>query len=567
MTNFTQASIVWVGVQSAMTTITTTESYELHPQVPAAIRLSSEQKALEAPLQRGLSARHSAEDAPSLPRTSNLQAFLVVLQLSTINFLASFTNGIVTVGLPTIARSIDLPRQLYLWPASVYGLTSGAMLLIAGSIADLIGARVVEVTGCVLLGIFTLSCGFANTGIQLVIFRAFQGVAMSMHLPASVALVAAAVPQGKSRNISFGCLGLSQPLGFSFGLVISGIMIERVGWRSGFYLSGAALLLATIAGIWALPKPAPAANMESTSNITLFHRPRTSIDWLGGVIASAGLALLSYVLAILSADLSSIHHASTAIMLTLSIILLAAFPLWMHRRERANLAALIPNSLWKKLTFSSTCIMVALSYGVMNSMELFSSLYFQEIQDASTLSTSLRLLPNLLVGTIINLSVGLFVDKVSARWLVAVSSLLCSGASLMMALVDARWTYWYMEFWAQLLAPMSADVLFTVGLLIVSDEFPEETQALAGAVFNTVAQFGMSLGVGVCQVVSLAVGAMKGGVSGGHTGDVGEGAGADGALMKGYQASFWTMFAMMITTGVIAVGGLRSTGKIGVKRD
>ncbi len=482
------------------------ELYELQAQAPSTMRLPIKETAPEAPTHSH--ATHNTIEESTPPQKSNLKTFLIVLQLCMINFLASFTNGIITVGLPTIAKSIDLPRQLYLWPASVYGLTSGAMLLIAGSIADLIGPRVVEVTGCTLLGIFTLSCGFSSTGIQLVVFRALQGVAMSMHLPSSVALVAAAVPQGKGRNVAFGCLGLSQPLGFSFGLVISGIMIERAGWRSGFYLSGAAILLATIAGLWALPKTTPPAAVgEDTTSGSLIHRLRTGIDWLGGIIASAGLALLAYVLAILSADLSSIHHASTAIMLTLSLLLLLSFPVWMHRRQTRNLPALIPNSLWKKLPFTSTCIMVALSYGVMNSMELFSSLYFQEIQAASTLTTSLRLLPSLLIGCALNLSVGFFVDKLSARWLVALSSLLCSGGSLMMALVDPGWSYWYMEFWAQILAPMSGDVLFTVGLLIVSDEFPEEMQALAGAVFNTVAQFGMSLGVGVCQVVSLGVGA------------------------------------------------------------
>jgi MFS family permease len=546
-----------------MTTIATTELYELQPQDHKSIRLSTSNSTPDDLIhtQTRLSShhQHSLPDLPPqpmLPKPSNLQAFLVVFQLCSINFLASFTSGVITVGLPTIAKSIDLPRKLYLWPSSVYGLTSGAMLLIAGSVADQIGARIVEVTGVTLLGVLTLACGFAQTGVQLVVFRAFQGVAVAMHLPASVALVAAAVEQGKGRNLSFGCLGLSQPLGFSFGLVISGVMIERVGWRSGFYLSGAATLLATVAGVWALPKPPPAASVQGS----VLHRLRTGVDWVGGFIASTGLALLAYVLAVLSADLASIHSASTAIMLTLSLLLLLAFPLWMARRERRGLPALIPNSLWRKIPFTSTCAMVALSYGVMNSMELFSSLYFQEIQDASTLSTSLRLLPNLLVGCAINLSMGFFVHRLPARWLVAVSSILCSGSSLMMALVNPRWSYWYVEFWAQVLAPMSGDVLFTVGLLIVSDEFPSETQALAGAVFNTVAQFGMSLGVGVCQVVSLGVGK-----STGESGQQGEA--DDATTLKGFQASFWTMFALMLTVGVIAVGGLRTAGKVGVKRD
>jgi MFS family permease len=488
--------------------------------------------------------------ATAIPPSSNLRIFLTVFQLCTINFLASFTNGIVTIGLPTIAESVSLPRSLYLWPSSVYGLTSGATLLLAGSIADLIGARRVEVAGCLLLSVFTVGCGFSRTGIQLVLFRAIQGTAVSMHMPASVSLVAAALPYGKSRNISFGCLGLSQPLGFSAGLVVGGIMIEKAGWRSGFYLSGGAILVATLIGVWTLPKVQPESNASTLKQLW------TGIDWLGGIIASAGLALLAYVLALLSADLSVMRKPSSSVMLTLSLVLLLSFPVWMRRRGRAGKPALIPNTLWKKIPFTSTCIMVALSYGAMNSMELFSSLYFQEIQNTSTLFTSLRLLPNLLIGTVINLTVGLFVEKFPARWLVVVSSTLCAGAPLLMALVDPKWSYWYMEFWAQMLAPLSSDVLFTVGLLIVSDEFPEGMQALAGAVFNTVAQFGMSLGIGVCQVVSLGVSDREG-----PHGDEAP------PLLKGYQASFWTMFALMTTCSVIAFGGLRRVGKVGVKRD
>ena len=536
-----------------MATITTTEQ-QLLPPGPLLVEALAHS---EDPI-----TSRTQPDDPNAPSTSTashtrsrLNTFIIVFQLCTINFLASFTSGIITVGLPTIALALSLPRSLYLWPSSVYGLASGSTLLLSGCIADLIDARNVELTGCLVLSIFTLACGFAQTGVQLVVFRALQGVALSMHLPASVGLVAAAVPKGKGRNLGFACLGLSQPLGFSAGLVISGVMIERAGWRSGFWLSGGLILVATVAGGWALPD-ARGEQAEGIEEGGILVRLWTRIDWIGGIIASAGLALLSYVLASLSADLSAIHKPTTAVLLSISCVLLISFPVWMNRRERKGKPTLIPNGLWRKTSFTCTCIMVTLSYGVLNSFELFSSLYFQEIQHSSLLFTSLRLLPSLLVGTLINLTVGLFVDKVPARWLVAVSSLLCAAAPLLMALVNPDWSYWYMAFWAQVLSPMSVDVLFTVGLLIVSDEFPEETQALAGAVFNTVAQFGMSLGLGVCQVVSFGVG-------GGEDGGSGEGL----SLLKGYQASFWTMFACMVVCGMVAVAGLRKAGRVGVKRD
>jgi len=120
-------------------------------------------------------------------------------------------------------------------------------------------------------------------------------------------------------------------------------------------------------------------------------------------------------------------------------------------------------------------------------------------------------------------------------------------------------------------APFSADVLFTVGLIIVSDNFPEKTQALAGAVFNTVAQFGMSLGMGSCQVVALGVQVKSGSAGTGGHGD-GDGGGAfegqdDVAVLKGYRASYWLMFGYMVVCMMIAVVGLRKAGKVGLKRE
>jgi nitrate/nitrite transporter NarK len=169
-----------------------------------------------------------------------------------------------------------------------------------------------------------------------------------------------------------------------------------------------------------------------------------------------------------------------------------------------------------------------------------------------------------MVGVCINLSVGIFVDRLPAGWLVVGSSLLCALAPLMMALVNPNWKYYYLELWAQMLAPLSADVLFTVGLIIVSDNFPERTQALAGAVFSTVAQFGTSLGVGVCQVVALGVMGSDVNLSGDPNSATLEGA---SDMLRGYRAGFWTMFASMVCCVLIAIVGLRRTGKVGLKKD
>jgi MFS family permease len=282
-------------------TTTITEVIELQPFPVVETPNASKSKNTFEPLNREtLNSHNVLEDAsvpvPSDQRSlSNLQLVMTILQPSTINFFASYASGIITVGLPVIASSLSLERSLYLWPSSVYSLTSGAALLIAGAVTDIIGARHVEVFGISLLGAFILACGFAQTGIQLVVFRAFQGIALAMHIPASVSIIATAVPAGRSRNIGFGCLGLSLPLGYSFGMVTSGIMVEKIGWQSGFYLSGGVILLAAAVSWVTLPKVKGAA--EGLKLAQLVKKLSKEVDWVGGVIAGSGLALLSYVLA------------------------------------------------------------------------------------------------------------------------------------------------------------------------------------------------------------------------------------------------------------------------------
>lgn len=180
---------------------------------------------------------------------------------------------------------------------------------------------------------------------------------------------------------------------------------------------------------------------------------------------------------------------------------------------------------------------------------------FQEVQHLSAIQASIRILPSLVVGALIQLCLGFFVHRIPAVWIVTVTSILCAGSPLLMAVIQPSWPYWANAFVAQLLQPISCDALFTVGLIVITDVFPEDTQALAGAVFNTAAQFGTALGLAITQVVSTQV-------TKEHS-DKDE----TYALMEGYRASFWTMFGLMVLCAVVGGFGLRKTGRVGLKRD
>ena len=500
---------------------------------------------------------HDSEERPDLrdlertapAQVSTRRAALITLQMSTINFLTSMVSGVIVVGLPRIALDVQLDDKLYLWPTSVYGLTTGSTLLIAGSVADVVGARIVDMTGIFLTGVFTLCCGLSRTGIGLVICRALQGVSVSMHFPSSMSIVARYIPSGRERNISFACLGLSMPLGFAFGLVLGGILVDTIGWRTGFYIPAVILLLQTVFTFRLIP-----ADVRQERPVQkLIH----NIDWVGAAISCTSLAMFSYVLAVISADAENVRLPSTIALLVISVALMPLFPWWMSRQTRLGKPALIPNSIWRSLPFTAMCLITLLLWGFGNSMELFSSLYFQEVQELPALQASLRILPALLMGVLLNFLTGWFVDKANIFWLTLGALILSAGGPLIMALIDPAWPYWYGAFPSQILAPIAGDILFTIGMIVVSNSFPEETQGLAGAVYNTVAYFGWSFGVNLMQVVSMLV-----------TRDTSyRDKNSPEALLQGYRASFWALTGFMVSCVVIAVFGLRNIGRVGVKRE
>jgi MFS family permease len=104
---------------------------------------------------------------------------------------------------------------------------------------------------------------------------------------------------------------------------------------------------------------------------------------------------------------------------------------------------------------------------------------------------------------------------------------------------------------------LCTNILFTVGLLIISAVFPTRTQALGGAVFNTCAQLGTSVGLTITSVISESITAVSDEVN----------KSSPDALMVGYRAVFWALLAFMILVFLTGALGLRRVGKIGVKQD
>lgn len=73
-----------------------------------------------------------SNDDSSKPILPKGRSMIVIAQLAGINFITSFSNGLVTVSLPAISTALSLERSLLLWPMNSYSLTTASCLLMAG---------------------------------------------------------------------------------------------------------------------------------------------------------------------------------------------------------------------------------------------------------------------------------------------------------------------------------------------------------------------------------------------------------------------------------------------------
>src|SRR5204863_255864 len=115
---------------------------------------------------------------------------------------------IVQVALPSIHDDLHASFTQLQWVLDAYALSLASLLLTYGTLADRFGRKRVFVFG---VGIFTLAsllCGLADSGLQLDLARAFQGIGGAAMFTTALALIAQDF-SGHARGTAMAFWGVS----------------------------------------------------------------------------------------------------------------------------------------------------------------------------------------------------------------------------------------------------------------------------------------------------------------------------------------------------------------------
>src|SRR5260370_14546118 len=206
--------------------------------------------------------------------------WLILVIVAIAQLMVVLDSTVVNIALPSAQRALGFPNSDRQWVVTAYALAFGSLLLLGGRLGDMFSRKRVFITG---LGGFALSSALGGAAVSfgmLVTARALQGAFGAILAPAAMGSLVSTFRDPRERGRAFGVFGSVAGGGGAVGLILGGVLTQAFSWRWTLYVN---LVFAALAIAGAL------AYMRS---IRPDSRPR--MDWIGTVLASAGLFLIVF---------------------------------------------------------------------------------------------------------------------------------------------------------------------------------------------------------------------------------------------------------------------------------
>ncbi|MGE5244868.1 MAG: MFS transporter [Betaproteobacteria bacterium] len=118
---------------------------------------------------------------------------------------------------------------------SITLLASAAGGIVFGVVADRLGRKRALMASVLTYSVFTALCGFAQSALQLAIFRVFLGIGMGGEWASGAALVSETFP-AEHRGKALGFMQSAWAIGYGAAALVYLLVAPRWGWRGVFFV-------------------------------------------------------------------------------------------------------------------------------------------------------------------------------------------------------------------------------------------------------------------------------------------------------------------------------------------
>jgi EmrB/QacA subfamily drug resistance transporter len=415
-------------------------------------------------------------EAPGPQYFSHRQIIIILFGVMAGMLLFALDQGIVGTALPRIVSELGGLDQLS-WVVTAYLLTSTASMPLWGKLSDLYGRRRIFQLA---IGIFLVGsalCGLSQDMLQLIVFRAIQGVGGGGLFAVAFSIIGDVIPP-RQRGRYQGYFGAVFGVASVAGPLLGGWLTDGPGWRWIFYVNLPVGLAALVVTSMVLRMPV----------VRREHR----IDWAGAALIVAAVSCLLLYLDWGGKEYGWTAPGSLALLATAALLTVAFVVI-----ERRAVEPIIPMRLFRNPVYA-----VGNAYGFLAGVAMFGGfvflpVYLQAVKGFSPTASGLSLLPAIIGIFSTSITSGQLITR-TGRYKIfpVIGSVVLIVALLLLSRLSVDTPFWQVAFAEYL---FGAGLGFTMQTIVTAVQNAVEFRDLGAATSSVTffRQMGASIGVAI----------------------------------------------------------------------
>ncbi|HVU70419.1 MAG TPA: MFS transporter [Ktedonobacteraceae bacterium] len=413
----------------------------------------------------------------------NKWAVLVTLAIGI--FMATLDSSIVNISLPTIARFFQEPLNGAVeWVIIAYLVVIAGVLLTIGRLADMLGRRVLWVSGLIIFTLGSALCGASPSLLVLIIARAFQGLGGALVMSVSPAILTAAFP-AEERGRALGMNAVFVALGTSVGPTLGGLITANFSWRWIFYVNVPLGVVGVVASLLVLRSSQA--------------RARGRFDPAGALLLAAGLVALT-----LGLSFGQEWGWTSPLLISTLVVCVCAFVLLVIVEQRVT-DPIIDFQLLRNRVFVSANISLIMSFLALFAVSFMLPFYLEELRRFSVVESGLLLTPLPLAIALIAPMSGALADKIGSRWLAASGLAIACVGLILISQLNAQSSIFDI-IWRLLVTGVGQAIFQSPNNSALMGAAPRNRQGVASGFLATGRVVGQSISVALAGAIFTSLG-------------------------------------------------------------